>query len=771
MQHKFLSIITLTLFATFVQTCHATDRPAFLSEAEVNRYGLERAWYSQIAIDGRLAKIEHTLLDRDLFFIVTNNNHLITLDAETGQTLWSRYIGSSGMMPYAPAANTRTVAVACGREVQVFDRRNGRLLWYQELPAAASAACQLSDYYLYVPLVDNRMACFPMEELKAPSPELLALVKQYKAIGYTLDPYSGKVTKSSSQTVSTEAFVKSQLGEKKPAPSKRLLELVPEYAKIGMVLDPYTGAVREADKTTASWWRDNIQEANAPLKGKMELDELLEEELQQTGRNLRQGRSAKSLDEAERGDNAPYFLKPHKSVPMVCYSFGTTMVQPVISYDSAKLEVLTWFTDRGYLFFAEALHDKELAVELTGGWIRDDGSNAYIAKAKRVVFDTAHGDDFFIYAPYVKSGGTPLCTAGDRVGVIFRGRWEMIGAGDGGYGTTPETNVFNSTSFALQHRIAVSPVLSYKKEPKTFLYEPPLERKSTLSRSGTGTMVKTSRYEGSIARDIVHQPAIVQKNIQDIDDHASRFLTVVGSASGLVFAYDSKTMETRWWQSVGSPINDRITVVKDRIYVPCMDGSLWCLDSNNGNGLWNSHGVDSFIAASPGWLYVRNSSGDLARVNCRDGAKTTLFSLKAYKDVYYNNENDRIYLITDSGLIQCLHEMGRKQPARHVYLSEAYLDYKETDEERRLLTEMPEIANGVIQQPRQAPKVGAPRPTSVTESTTFDDDNVSSTPRSDAFDGGFGFQTPVTTTPTVQQPQNSTPVDDDWGMDFGDTDF
>jgi outer membrane protein assembly factor BamB len=665
MQRKLLSIITLALIAVFAQICYSVDRPPLLSEVEVNRYGLERTWYSQITIDGRLTKIEHTLLDRGTFFIITSHNDLIALNAETGQTLWSRRAGDLGLKSYAPAANARTVAVACNNEVQVFDRRNGRLLWHQVLPAAASAACQLTDSYLYIPLVDQRMACFPMEELKAPSPGLLALVPQYKAIGYTLDPYSGNVTKTSNQIVTTEEFVLSQKGENKPAPSQRLLALVPDYAKIGMVLDPYTGEVREADKAVVSWWQDNMIEINAPRKGKKELDDLLEEEVLRLSRKQRQERQAGLLgsdteDFDSDNPDAPYFLKPHKNTPLVCYSFGTTMVQPVISFDSADFEVLTWFTDRGYLFFAHGGHTQDRA-------------------------------------------------------------------------------------FALQHKIAVTPAISYRNETRTV------------------------RYEGSIARDIVYPPAIVQKNLEDDN---SRFLTVVGSASGLVFAYDSRTRGTRWWQSVGSSIHCRITAVKDRIYVPCMDGNFYCLDSNNGNVLWRSPGIDSFIAASPDWLYVKNTSNELVAVNPQDGAQTSLFSLKAYQDVYYNQENDRIYLIAGSGLIQCLREMGREQPVRHTFLPEAYLEYRETDEERRRLTEMPEIANGIRHQPRQTPQAGTLRSTpelpAVTESTPFGsgDDTIDiATDR--LFEDSFSFPTPRTT-PEVEQPYRDDPFGGDGfdGFDF-----
>ena len=660
MQHKFLSVFTVVLFAVFVTPCYSADRPALLSQDEINFYGLERAWYSQITMDGRMTTIDHALLDHGTFFLVTSNSSFLALDAETGKTLWSRHIGQTGQKPFAPAANTRTVALVCGNEVSVFDRRNGRLLWREVLPATPSAACQMTDYYLYVPLIDQRMACFPMEELKAPSPGLLELVPQYKAIGYTLNPYSGKVTKTSNEIVSTEEVVTSMKGEKKPAPSQRLLELVPEYAKIGMVLNPYSGEVSEAGRPVATWWQENLIDANVPLKGKNELDELLTEELMQIRKSERMERSGSPADDEyaiELDDpNAPYYLKPNHTTPLTCYSFGTTLVQPIISYDSSEIEALTWFSDRGYLFIAHASHVK------------------------------------------------------DKI-------------------------------FALQYRIAVMPVLSYIKE------------------------TKIGRYTGSIARDIVFQPAVVQK-IPDVD--SSRFMIIVGSASGMVFAYDPKTSESRWWQTVGSPIANRMTVVKDKIYVPCLDGNLYCLDSELGDVLWCSQGIDSFIAASPEWVYVKNTVGELTAVNPKDGAQTTLFSLKAYKDVYYNNENDRIYLITSSGLIQCLHELGRELPARHIYLSDAYRDYTETEEERRKLIEMPEIPGG-IRQPRQTPQVGTQKPKTspgkVTSDSPFELDD----------DSGIMFQdmTPTPVTPVTPTRPNNNTTPDDFGVDFGfsDSDF
>lgn len=654
MQRKFLCVLIVVLTTAFVFPTCAADRPALLSREEVQHYGLTRAWYGQIKMDGRLTSIEHALLSRGTLFIVTSNCDLIALDAENGKTLWSRKVSDAKLLPYEPAANSRAVGLVCGNEVSVFDRRNGRLLWHQVLPATPTTACQMTDYFLYVPLVDHRVACYPLEELKAPSPALLALVPQYEAIGFTLDPHTGKVTRTNNQIVSQEEFVISHKGESKAKPSPSLLALVPKYAEIGLVLDPYTGDVTEADGQLTL-----VDEpVDVPLKGKKELDDLLAWELIRIEKESRHEKLLKKLQSERNREetvnvedvaadaNAPYYLKPYTSVPLVCYSFGTALVQPIISYESAETEAVTWFTDRGYLFIAHATRNRE------------------------------QNED---------------------------------------------------KSFALQYRIAVSPMSSFLKE----------------SRIG--------RFEGSIARDVAFQPAVVQKIV---DDDNSRFLVVVGSSSGFVFAYDPKTSETRWWQSLGSPIADRPTVVGDKVYVSCLDGNLCCLDSTKfGTVLWRSPGLVSFIAASPERVYAKNSFGELVAVNVNDGSQTTLFSIKDYEDTYYNNENDRIYLITNSGLIQCLHETGREQPARYTYLPEAYLDYVETNEERRRLIIMPEIPGGV-RQPRQTPQTGS---RTTEESDTADD-----------FVFGEEIATPVAPEPIIMEEPES---EEDLGFDDDDFDF
>jgi hypothetical protein len=319
----------------------------------------------------------------------------------------------------------------------------------------------------------------------------------------------------------------------------------------------------------------------------------------------------------------PYYLKQNKAFPYVCYSFGITPQQPVIAYESGKSEMLTWFTDRGYLFFAQAKREEKgfklqyrLSVMPTDSYIRK--SKFY---AKPEDYSTAKN-------------------------------FQIPRIGDANKYVTDSQN-YN------------------KSEVKNLLKGYDTDVFRSLRKA------KIDHYPGSIMNDIVFQPAVVQK---DMENKESRFMAIVGTSSGDVFAYDSQNAKLYWWQTIGSPVSGRPTVVKDKIYIPGFDRNLTCLNVEDGEIQWQTYGLESFIAASPSKIYARNYSNEFVAVDQESGSQTTLFSLKPYERIYYNHLNDRIYLVTQNGLIQCLHETELNEPVWHVTPSEKYLAY---DADRR----------------------------------------------------------------------------------------
>ncbi|MCL2348981.1 MAG: PQQ-binding-like beta-propeller repeat protein [Planctomycetaceae bacterium] len=522
MQRKFLFLIALSLvtfYTAYPAQGFAQERSALFPDGELQRFGLTRSWFTQVQIDTNTTFVRHVLLDRGTLFVVTSDSRLIAIDAESGKTVWSRSVGQPGQGTFSPGANSRVVGAVNGADIYIFDRRNGRLIWRKTLPFAPTAACQMTDFYVYTPMVDNQMSCYPLEEQLAPSEILLELVPRYAELGYTLDPFTGKVTADKILRGSTRL---------KAEKSKALLD-----------------ATLEGEKDKRATLKNELTDSE-----KLAADEL-----------------KKDLIKDSRNVNKPYYLKPGK-MPMTCYSFGLCTQQPVICSESDKSESLAWFTDRGFLFVANGTRDGE-------------------------------------------------------------------------------------HRFELRHKLTVTPQISYLR------------------------VSKIGKKEESIANDILFTPSVVQKNP---DDPESKFLLIVGTSSGLVIAYDPHDAVDVWCQSIGSPVNGRTEVVKNHIYVPCLDGNMYCLNSADGKPLWASSGVKEFVAASPTRVYAKNFYDELLAIDPESGSQTTLCSLRPYEIVYHNAENDRVYLITKNGLIQCLHEIGQAEPVRHTFAPEVYLELKENAE-------------------------------------------------------------------------------------------
>ena len=184
---------------------------------------------------------------------------------------------------------------------------------------------------------------------------------------------------------------------------------------------------------------------------------------------------------------------------------------------------------------------------------------------------------------------------------------------------------------------------------------------------------KLHRVKGNVANDVLHQPTHAQRDPDPEllrDDPAKRSLILVGTQSGYVVAYNETSGEIVWVYSTGVPISGRIAAFGSHltkkgklfdefarnIYIPCMNGTLVCLNKETGIPQWTSPKIDSFIAASPHRLYFKNTRNELVGINPVDGAQTRLFKIDSRLQAYLNLENDRIYFVTKSGLIQCLHE-------------------------------------------------------------------------------------------------------------------
>jgi outer membrane protein assembly factor BamB len=139
----------------------------------------------------------------------------------------------------------------------------------------------------------------------------------------------------------------------------------------------------------------------------------------------------------------------------------------------------------------------------------------------------------------------------------------------------------------------------------------------------------------------------------------------VASTSGELFAMNELTGARRWKYATGFPVTRAAAPVGGRVFVTSEEPALHCVDATNGNMFWEAPHVSQFAAASKDRVY---GIDDLGALVVLDGAKGTLVDRLATDhmlNTLVNEQTDRVYLVSDDGVIECLHERDAKVPLYH----------------------------------------------------------------------------------------------------------
>ena len=83
--------------------------------------------------EGRNPKLVIKNVPPIVMYVHTTAGTLQALDAETGKTLWTRFLGRPGEPAYKPGANDQFVVVVRGSKMYVLERVNGELIYSRDL--------------------------------------------------------------------------------------------------------------------------------------------------------------------------------------------------------------------------------------------------------------------------------------------------------------------------------------------------------------------------------------------------------------------------------------------------------------------------------------------------------------------------------------------------------------------------------------------------------------------------------------------------------------
>jgi outer membrane protein assembly factor BamB len=170
------------------------------------------------------------------------------------------------------------------------------------------------------------------------------------------------------------------------------------------------------------------------------------------------------------------------------------------------------------------------------------------------------------------------------------------------------------------------------------------------------------KYRLTTGSPIVSRPAYLPPDPKVLGDAGVVF---AASCDGFVYAIQEESGDTLWRFSTGEPIVDSPIVIGERVYVTTQLGGMYSLDIKTGKSVWWAENVARFAAASKTRVYAADSTGRLLVLSAASGARLDTIPTEGATSILANGDTDRIYLISDGGLIQCFRETEQVEPIVH----------------------------------------------------------------------------------------------------------
>ncbi len=486
----FLFLLCLMAGALFADSANPS---MIFSSTQAGRLGLIQAWYNQVTLDTKVDMVTDVVLADKQLFITTSASMLQVINAETGTLMWTRRVGSEKYHTYRPAANSRIVVTLNGTTLYVFDRYNGKLLNELPLYSEPMAGPQVSENFVYIPLLSKKIYAIPLVPIVQMGSNLTASLKEMDQV-------------------------------------RKTVKFSPDLEKA-------------------------------------------------------------IADSAKKGEQTQYLLKKFDDADIsICPTFGVSLVPPIIASQTVRGDYISWTTDQGALVIGQTLKD---------------------------VF---HNNLKILYKILIK----------------------------------PQTLYFDNKRFG-NHQI-------------------------------------------SEKNNIQSQPHFVEKDISLVNmaiplEKRKGGLVLVGTEIGYVLAINDITGEERWKFLTGSEIVEKISSFGDYCFIPTIAGILYCVDMKNGNEVWHTNSIKKVLSITDNSIYAIDDLERLIQINRSNGKHLATVPLGKYQYTILNDESDRIYLVSADGLVQCLREQNRIQPAirKETNLDIAKRLEKENEVEHSKVPARPEV--------------------------------------------------------------------------------
>ena len=158
------------------------------SNRELNRFGLERAWWGRAVIDSSRDTVKYIRIDEDNLYVQTRSGLVTAFHAETGRRLWSALLGATTQESLPVATNETELLIATGLQLIAVNKFTGEVGWELELQAHPSTSPAVVNDRIYIGMVDGSIYAYDLRQIRVlfsenrlPQWSNLAFLWRYKA--------------------------------------------------------------------------------------------------------------------------------------------------------------------------------------------------------------------------------------------------------------------------------------------------------------------------------------------------------------------------------------------------------------------------------------------------------------------------------------------------------------------------------------------------------------------------------------------------------------
>jgi outer membrane protein assembly factor BamB len=142
-------------------------------------------------------------------------------------------------------------------------------------------------------------------------------------------------------------------------------------------------------------------------------------------------------------------------------------------------------------------------------------------------------------------------------------------------------------------------------------------------------------------------------------------IVYLASKEGVVNAVEIDKSRSIWRASLGEEVARPVAVVGGVAYVATKTPTLHAFDAATGERKWSVEGLSSVVAATDERAYAVAPNGAVGVIDLATGRPLASWPGGGALEPVVNRTNDRLYFVSQSGLVQCFHEEGRPEPYRH----------------------------------------------------------------------------------------------------------